>query len=90
MLVGEGDFSGAGNELFFAAGQRSSFINRVYPKRQVWEKGQVSPYMVGAPSTIKGVEHFGKTEDTGGIIDRDNFPGHCFVLRDLLPMNFFK
>ena len=34
----------------------------------------------------------GKLEDTGGrgIIQGDNSTGNCFVLRDLIPMNFFK
>ena len=35
---------------------------------------------------------FGKRGDTGaeGIILGDNSPGHCFLLRDLIPKNFFK
>ena len=35
---------------------------------------------------------FGKRGDTGeeGIILGDNPVGRCFVLRDLIPMNFFK
>ena len=35
---------------------------------------------------------FGKREDTGGkgIIPGENPDGHCFVLRDLIPINFFK
>ena len=42
--------------------------------------------MVGAKSKMKG----GKMGDTGGIIQGDNSAGHCFVIRDLIPMNFFK
>ena len=30
---------------------------------------------------------FGKREDTG---EGDNLDGHCFVLRDLIPMNIIK
>ena len=33
---------------------------------------------------------FGKMGDRGGIIQGDNSAGHCFVLMDLIPMNFFK
>ena len=33
---------------------------------------------------------FGKMGDTGVIIQGDNSAGHCFVIRDLIPMNFFK
>ena len=33
---------------------------------------------------------FGKMGDTGGIIQADDSAEHCFVLRDLIPMNFFK
>ena len=32
---------------------------------------------------------FGKIWNTGGIIQGDSYAGHCFVLRDLIPMNFF-
>ena len=34
---------------------------------------------------------FGKSRNTGekGIILVDNPAGHCFILRDLIPMNFF-
>ena len=34
----------------------------------------------------------GKRGDTGGqaIINGDNAAGHCFLLRYLIPMNFFK
>ena len=28
--------------------------------------------------------------DIDGIIWEDNSAGHCFVIRDLIPMNFFK
>ena len=28
--------------------------------------------------------------DIDGIIRGDNSAGHCFVIRDLIPMNFFK
>ena len=31
-----------------------------------------------------------KMGDTGGTIRGDISAGHCFVLRDLTPMNFFK
>ena len=33
---------------------------------------------------------FGKMGNPGGIIQRDNSDEHCFVLRDLIPMNFFR
>ena len=35
---------------------------------------------------------FGKMGDTGGegTIQGDNHAGHCFLLRDLIPMKFFK
>ena len=35
---------------------------------------------------------FGNSWDTGGkgIIIGDNPAGHCFLLKDLIPMNFFK
>ena len=35
---------------------------------------------------------FGKSGDTGGegIILGDNPAGECFVLRDLIPSNYFK
>ena len=35
---------------------------------------------------------FGKQGDTGreGIILEDNPAGNCFLLRDLIPMNFFN
>ena len=35
---------------------------------------------------------FGKREDTGGegMILGENSAGHCFVSRDLIPINFFK
>ena len=33
---------------------------------------------------------FGKMGNRGGIIQGDNSAGHCFVLRNLIPMNFFK
>ena len=52
-FVGEGDFSGSGNGHFFAAGQDSSPIYRVSLKMVGCEKGQGSPYMVGATSKIK-------------------------------------
>ena len=34
---------------------------------------------------------FGKRGDTGGegIILEDNLAAHCFLSRDLIPMNFF-
>ena len=33
---------------------------------------------------------FGKMENSGGIILGDNSVGYCFVLRDSIPMKFFK
>ena len=33
---------------------------------------------------------FGKMGNTGGINQGGNSAGHGFVLRDLIPMNFFK
>ena len=33
---------------------------------------------------------FRKMRDTGCIIQGNNSPGHCFVLRDFIPMNFLK
>ena len=35
---------------------------------------------------------FGKREDTEGegIILGENHAGHCFVLSDIIPVNFFK
>ena len=36
--------------------------------------------------------YFGKKRDTGGegIILGENPAGHCFLLRDLIPVNLFK
>ena len=33
---------------------------------------------------------FSKMENAGGIIQGDNSPGHCFLLRNSIPMKFFK
>ena len=33
---------------------------------------------------------FGKMVNTGGIIQEANSDGHCFILRDILPMNLFR
>ena len=33
---------------------------------------------------------FSKMENIGGIIQGDYSPRHCFVLRDSIPMKFFK
>ena len=33
---------------------------------------------------------FSKMENRGGIIQGDNSPGHCFVLRDSMPMKILK
>ena len=44
----------------------------------------------GQQVRLKEEEIFGKLGNTGGIIQRDNSAGNCFVLRDLIPMGFFK
>ena len=33
---------------------------------------------------------FGKIGDAGGIIQGDNSTRHCFIINDLISMNFFK
>ena len=43
LLIGEGNFSGAGDEQFFAAGQHSPPIYRVSPKGLREDAGQSIP-----------------------------------------------
>ena len=33
---------------------------------------------------------FGKMQETVGMIKGNNSAGHCFVLKDLIPMTFLK
>ena len=33
---------------------------------------------------------FGKMMNTRGIFEEDNSDGHCFMLRDIIPMNFLR
>ena len=33
---------------------------------------------------------FSKMENAGGIMLGDDSPGHCFLLRNSIPMKFFK
>ena len=62
---------------------------RFFPK--VWGMGQVSLYMVEATSKIKlRGDTFQKMGDTWYIIQGDSSAGYCFVLKDLIPMKFFK
>ena len=60
---------------------------------------QGKPYRwgIGQSINVGGNKHdesrrnmFGKMSNTGGIIQGNNSGGHCFVLRDLIPMNFLK
>ena len=55
-----------------------------------------STHCRGATSKMKGGDTFlvkwgrGGGGWTGGMIQGDNSAGHCFVLRDLIPMKSFK
>ena len=53
-------------------------------------EGERVPTWLIQQSNIKGEEIFGKKEDTWGIILGNNPAGHCFVLKDLVPLSFFK
>ena len=55
-----------------------------------WGKSRVVHTWWGQQVRLKEEEIFGKLGNTGGIIQRDNSAGNCFVLRDLIPMGFFK
>ena len=94
MLFGEGDLSGVGNSNFSAAGWDSSSIYRLSPKLYVWAKGRAvhmhGPYGRGNKQGGNRRNIFSKMENAGGIIQGDNSPRHCFVLRDSIPMKFFK
>ena len=47
--------------------------------------------MVGATGKMKGGDTFlVKCGIQGGITEGDHFSEDCFVLRDLIPVNFFK
>ena len=57
-----------------------------FPQTVGLRKGQGSSYMVEATSKMKGC----KIGGTGDIIQGDNSAGHCFVLKILILMTFFK
>ena len=75
-------FLGQEMNIFFIA--RVSFpIYKVSPKRRSIHGG-------GRKQDVRMGNIFGKMGDTGGIIQGDNSAGNCFVIRDSIPMNFFK
>ena len=53
LLIGEGNFSGAGDEQFFCCWAAFSPYLQGFPPK-VCEKMQDSPYLVGTTSKIKG------------------------------------
>ena len=72
---------------FFAAWRDFPHIYRVFPKRT-----RVVQSIHGGGNKQEGcrANNFGKMQNTGGIIQGDNSAGHCFVLRGLIPLKFFK
>ena len=84
LLSGEGDFFGAGNEPGFSP-HLQSFPQAVGLVEGV---GQ-SIHDGGNKQNERRRKFFGKMGNTGGIIQGDNYAGHCFALRDLILMNFF-
>ena len=89
LLLGKGDISGARNEQFFAGEQDFPPICRISPKGLGEGVGQSIPGW-GQQARLKKGDIFGKMGDTRGIIQGNNSEKHCFVLSDLILMNFFK
>ena len=44
----------------------------------------------GSKQDKRRISIFGKMRDAGGIIQGDNSTRYCFIIRDLISMNFFK
>ena len=73
--IGEGDFSGSRNGHFFCCW--TVFFRYLQSFSQMVGLGE------GAGKSMHG-------RSNGKMIQGDNFAGHCFVLRDFIPMTFSK
>ena len=54
------------------------------------EEAAQSMHGAGNKQNEKRGNIFGKIGNAGGILQGDNSAGHFFVLRDLIPLNFFQ
>ena len=83
----EGDFSGVGNGHFF-----NCWVGFSPPPSNVIFGEGVGQSIHGGGNRQDGSRGniFSKMENRGGIIQGDNSPGHCFVLRDSMPMKILK
>ena len=85
MLFGEGDFSGAENEGVFSL-HLHHFPQTVGLGEEVGQS-----IHDGGNKQNKWRENIsGKMRNIVGILQGDNYAGYCFVLRVLIPINFFK
>ena len=57
---------------------------------KVWGKGRATHTRWGNKQDERRGDFFCKMGDTGSIIQGDSSAGHCFVLKDLIPVNFFE
>ena len=89
FLFGEGDFFGAKHEHFLAPGRESPHIYRV-PLKGLGEGAGQSIHGGGNKQDERRGNIFGKMGDTGGIIQRDNSTGHCFLIKDSIPQHVSK
>ena len=78
------------SKIYFREKFTPLFFLRIEPQPPSPLKSEGDPAMINRNRLI--LLSFGKREDTGGegIILGENPAGHCFVLRDLIPINFFK
>ena len=86
--ISEGYFSGVVNERFLCCWvEFSPHLQDFSQMVGLWEEMSID--CGGNKHERSRGNIFGKMGKTGGIIQGDNSAGHCLVLRDLIPMNFF-
>ena len=76
--------------IFFAAGWDSPPIYRVSANGMFGVRVGQSIHGGDNKQDKSRGNIFSKMENTRGIIQGDNSPGHCFVLRDSIPIKLFK
>ena len=93
MLFGEGDFSGLRSEYFFVAGQDSvPHVKGFSQTVGLREGAEQSIYCRSNKQEERGGggDIFGMVGNTRSVNREDNSAWHCFILKNLIPINFFK
>ena len=88
LLFCEVDFLVREISISFADGRNSAQYAGFLPK--VGGSARQSIHGGGNKWDERKGKFFCKMGYTGGIIQRDNSAGHCFLLRDLIPLKVFK